>query len=155
MRPLEASWCSLVESPAGNRTVGLRDQRCQLGDGLSTRSCHRWECCGLAKATGNRRAALCRRRWPFSVSCHHRARPARWTQVPGIQRVLSRAVPHLENCTSLLTTLLGWALSASDPRLISVITCKKKQVHRPNGKFQSREDTDATFGNGASTAGTA
>ena len=76
-------------------------------------------------------------------------------QVPGNQRVLSRAVPHLENCTSLLTTLLGWALSASDPRLISVITCEKKQVHRPNGKFQSREDTDATFGNGASTAGTA
>ena len=59
------------------------------------------------------------------------------------------------NCASLLTTLLGWALSASDPRLISVITCKKKQVHRPNGKFQRREDMDAAFGNGASTAGTA
>ena len=65
---MEVSWCSLVESPAGNRTVGLRDQRCQLGDGRSARSCHRRECCGLAKATGNRRAALCWRRWPFWVS---------------------------------------------------------------------------------------
>ena len=40
-------------------------------------------------------------------------------------------------------------------RLISIITCKKKQVHRPNGKFQRREDVDATFGNGTNTAGIA
>lgn len=44
-----------------------------------------------------------------------------------------------EGCASLLTAPLGWALSASDPRLISVITCKKKQVCRPNRTFQRRK----------------
>ena len=69
--------------------------------------------------------------------------------------MLPRAGAHPENCGSLLTSLLGWALSASDTRLISIITCEKKQVHRPNGKFQRREDVDATFGNGTNTAGIA